>query len=156
MSAADREVVNNRARADTPKKATSNEETPKEDPPEDEEEKSVDEEMTSVKEKKRKRRDSAAANRAVGNPIPAKKRKVDESTPGGSGFQRPFDDSSGNQIDWLGHTRDILRFSFSFFENSLLGVFTQCAMNLRIRQRVQWPNIETNQRRTLSGCRTLL
>ena len=32
----------------------------------------------------------------------ATNRKVDEATPGGSEFQRPYDGSSGNQIDWLG------------------------------------------------------
>ena len=39
---------------------------------------------------------------------PAKKRKVDEATPGGSGFQQSsgLDGSSGNQID-LSHTSDI-------------------------------------------------
>ena len=57
-----------------------------------------------------------ATNWVVVDSTPAKKRKVDESTPGGSGFQRPLDGSSGNQIDWLGRTRDILIFSFSFLK----------------------------------------
>ena len=54
----------------------------------------------------KQRRDSAAVNRAVANPTPAKNRKLDEATPGGSGFQRPHGGSSGNQIDRL-HTSDI-------------------------------------------------
>ena len=61
-----------------------------------------------IRSVEKQRRDSAAANRAVGNPTPSKKRKVNEATPGGSGFQRPLDGSSGNQIDWLGRTRDII------------------------------------------------
>ena len=65
----------------------------------------------------KQRRDRVmATNWVVVDSTPAKKRKVDESTPGGSGFQRPLDGSSGNQIDWLGRTRDILIFSFSFLK----------------------------------------
>ena len=62
-----------------------------------------------IRSVEKQRRDRVmAANRAVGNPTPSKKRKVNEATPGGSGFQRPLDGSSGNQIDWLGRTRDII------------------------------------------------
>ena len=60
-----------------------------------------------IRSVEKQRRDRVmATNWVVVDSTPAKKRKVDEATPGGSGFQRSHGGSSGNQIDRL-HTSDI-------------------------------------------------
>ena len=75
----------------------------------------------------KQRRDRVmATNWVVVDSTPAKKRKVDESTPGGSGFQRPLDGTSGNQIDWLGRIRKIFIDFFSFLK-SLYWVWSRSA-----------------------------
>ena len=76
-------------------------------------------------EKQRRDRE-IAANRVVAESTLAKKRKVDKATPGGSGFQRPLDGTSGNQIDWLGRIRKIFIDFFSFLK-SLYWVWSRSA-----------------------------